>query len=136
MLNHDVMKNGTYCNLICRVSKITTQYDSVRLGTNFQKAPEHSVISQKSKLSFSYFLVLGFDIDSSSHQIIFLPPICIVFYKITYPYLIIDWGGDGRVSGMGLLRSGPRCGTDGLGQYKTPGMPGSISARSALLWRV
>ena len=58
LLNHDVMKNGTYCNLICRVSKITTQNDSVRLGTNFQKALEHSVISQKSKLSFCYSLNL------------------------------------------------------------------------------
>ena len=39
------------------------------------------------------------------------------------------------------LRAGLRVGTDGLGQYKTPGMPGFLRAqrgraRSALLWRV
>ena len=42
---------------------------------------------------------------------------------------------------MGPLRSGPMCGTDELGQYKTPDMPGFAHAqrgraRSALLWRV
>ena len=30
---------------------------------------------------------------------------------------------------MGPLRSGPMCGTDELGQYKTPDMPGSIRAQ-------
>ena len=30
---------------------------------------------------------------------------------------------------MGPLGSGPRCGTDGLDQYKTPDMPGFIRAQ-------
>ena len=51
-------------------------------------------------------------------------------------YLIIDW--EGRESRTGPLRAGLRVGTDGLGQYKTPGMPGFLRAqrgraRSALL---
>ena len=33
---------------------------------------------------------------------------------------------------MGPLGSGPRCGTDGLGQYKTPDMPDSVRDG---LWR-
>ena len=42
---------------------------------------------------------------------------------------------------MGPLRSGPKGGTDGVGQYKTPGMPGFARAqrgraRSALFYRV
>ena len=41
-----------------------------------------------------------------------------------YLYLIIGW--EVRVSRTGPLRSGPRGGTDGLGQYKTPDMRGFI----------
>ena len=42
---------------------------------------------------------------------------------------------------MGPLRSGPKGGTDGVGQYNTPGMRDSIRAqrgraRSALFYRV
>ena len=37
-------------------------------------------------------------------------------------YLIIDWSPE--LWRMGPLRSGPRCGTDGLGQYKTHGRYG------------
>ena len=49
--------------------------------------------------------------------------------------------GNGWVSRMRPLRLCPRCGTDGLGQSRTPEMPGSVGAhcgraRSALLWRV
>ena len=59
--------------------------------------------------------------------------------SVLYLYLIIDW--EGRESRTGPLRAGLRVGTDGLGQYKTPGMPGFLRAqrgraRSALLWRV
>ena len=56
-----------------------------------------------------------------------------------YHYLIIGW--EVRVSRMGPLRSGPRGRTDGVGEYKTPGMRDSICtqrgrARSALFYRV
>ena len=62
-----------------------------------------------------------------------------VVKNVRYLYLIIDW--EGRESRTGPLRAGLRVGTDGLGQYKTPGMPGFLRAqrgraRSALLWRV
>ena len=46
--------------------------------------------------------------------------------NIPYLYLIIGW--EVRVSRMGPLRSGPRGRTDGVGEYKTPGMQDSISA--------
>ena len=49
-------------------------------------------------------------------------------------YLIIGW--EVRVSRMGPLRSGPRGRTDGVGEYKTPGMRDSIRAQSALFYRV
>ena len=39
--------------------------------------------------------------------------------------LINNWIARGSLR-MGPLRSGPRCGTDGLGQYKTPGMWHSV----------
>ena len=56
-----------------------------------------------------------------------------------YLFLIIGW--ELRVSRMGPLRSGPRGITDGVSQYKTPGMQDSIRAqrgraRSALFFRV
>ena len=41
-------------------------------------------------------------------------------YYFYYPYLIMD--SQVRVSGMGPLRSGLRCRTNGLGQYKTHGI--------------
>ena len=41
-----------------------------------------------------------------------------------YPSLIIEW--EQGESGEGPLGPGLRCGTDGLGQYKTPGIPLSI----------
>ena len=52
--------------------------------------------------------------------------------------------GELRVSRTGPLRSGPRGRTDGVGQYKTPGMRDSIRAQrgragragSALFYRV
>ena len=60
-------------------------------------------------------------------------------YSLYHPYLIIGW--ELRVSRMGPLRSGPKGRTDGVGQYKTPGMRDSIRAqrgraRSALFHRV
>ena len=54
-------------------------------------------------------------------------------------YLIIGW--ELRVSRMEPFRSGPRGRTDGVGEYKAPGMRDSIRAqrgraRSALFYRV
>ena len=40
--------------------------------------------------------------------------------NIEHPYLIIEWSR--RISRMVGLASGPRCGTNGLGQYKTHGI--------------
>ena len=44
--------------------------------------------------------------------------------RCRYPYLIQVIGWEVRVSRMGPLRLGPRGRTDGVGQYKTPGIIG------------
>ena len=44
--------------------------------------------------------------------------------KVPHPFLIIESQGGTRP--QGCLGSGPRCGTDGLGQYKTHGIAESV----------
>ena len=81
------------------------------------------------ELAVFYGLIAG-----SGLGLMYIPTIVSVNY---YLFLIIGW--ELRVSRMGPLRSGPRGRTDGVGQYKTPGMRDSIRAqrgraRSALFF--
>ena len=57
-------------------------------------------------------------------------------YKKRYPYFIID--SQRRDSRMGPLRSGLRCGTDGLGQCRSPRKQESVQmgAKQALVSNV
>ena len=59
----------------------------------------------------------------------------LINYRVNYDVLenkranlYLKW--EVRVSTMGPLRWGPKGGTDGVGQYKTPGMRDSIRAPS------
>ena len=59
----------------------------------------------------------------------------------TYRYIFLTIGWELRVSRMEPLRSGPRDRTDGMCQYKTPGVRDTTRAqrgraRSALFYRV